>query len=132
MRAYAVIGLLSALAACATPAETPVVDQTFAADYSYLSACAFERLDRKYPGHVRFTDLRGTNSARITYDDRSQSLLGSAVVSADIRPWEIAVSRAGDHTARVEIRALPTVWGPDFYAQRVLPELEACVATAAR
>lgn len=116
--------LLAALAGCNTPPETPVSHDIFDAEYSHLSACSYAELERQHPTFVKITDLRGINAARVTFESETGGLLGSSTH----RLWDITFTKISYRRTKVEIRAMGTIYGSDFYAQKVLPVIRACAA----
>jgi hypothetical protein len=104
-------------AGCMTPPETPSMIREVDGDYAKIAACAYQRLDRKFPTQVRFVDLRGSNMARIYHELETS------------RQWEASLMAVAPNRTRIEIRETPMVYGPDLYAQIVMAEVSPCLQT---
>src|SRR5215203_4969372 len=114
--------LAAGLASCTTPPDEPVLSENLKGDYTQIGACAFTRLDRKNtPGTVKMVDLRGTNTIRIYFDATTTGPISSAT----FRHWDFELVKASENTTRLEMRATPTVWGKNFYAREILPDIKA-------
>jgi len=122
MRALLALTVTALCGGCVTSQSTPSHGETLRGDYARIAACAFQRLERESPQDLRFTDLRGTESARITAE-----VTGTFLTSATTRVWEATFRRAGENETAIEIRAMGTVYGADYYPNQVMAAARACI-----
>ena len=103
------------LMGCASsPPEQPVLATKFRGNYQKIAECTYRGLDRDAPSFIRSTAFPETNSTQIVYEQ------------SGIRVYEIMLIGTGPATTDISIKSVPTIWGADLYAKRVLPQLQAC------
>lgn len=124
--ARVLIALSAALSGgCSTVASgPPVFERTVPIEYTAFAACAFSALDAAYPGEIQFVDLKAMNAVRIYSTQQTGGILGPG---PSLRAWDMTVSPAETGSARIQIKALPTVWGATHYADRTWGEVQSCV-----
>lgn len=108
------VAIGSALAACTTLPPPAVVEQ-FDMDYAALAACTYQRVSAERGAGIRFADLRALNTATINFD-----------LTEGMPGWEAKFVADGARSSRVELRAFPSIWGPEFNARQVREHILAC------
>lgn len=106
--------LLPLAGASCTTLPPPVVTERFNGDYAKLAACAYERASQDDMTNLRFSDLRAANTAMI-----NKEVSGTPI-------WEAKFIKDGANSSRVEIRAFPTIWGPELHARNIQDHIRAC------
>ena len=105
------------LSGCQSINEPPTLTETYPQAYDRLASCFYLRartvLDDE--AGIRFEDLKAQGVAIVAQRARETAL------------WEARFTQVGQNSSRVEIKAMRTVWGPDFIPNQVRPYLTACL-----
>jgi hypothetical protein len=104
------------LSGCQSINEPPTLVETYPQAYDRLASCFYLRartgLDDE--AGIRFEDLKAQGVAIVGQRARETAL------------WEARFTQIGQNSSRVEIKAMPTVWGAGHYSEKVRPYLLAC------
>lgn len=119
MRAAPVtIAIVACLVAAPAAAE---IHRRVAVDYARFGACAYQALERAYPGYIRYADLRGADTIQITHGGQSAGWLFTVDVSA----FSMEIRKAGKG-ADVVIRSKGSLLGPDSQGEDAWKEVAPC------
>ncbi len=97
------------------------IHRRVAVDYARFGACAYQALDRAYPGYIRYADLRGADTIQITHGGQSAGWLFTVDVSA----FSMEIRKAGKG-ADVVIRSKGSLLGPDSQGEDAWKEIAPC------
>lgn len=107
------------LSGCATAETTlsrePMVER-YAGQREDLATCVYDELTKADYPDLQLIDYRRQNTTRVF-----QGGPGSSV-----RFYDIAFVQEAPETVRTEIRGAPTVWGDQFWENKVLPLVQSC------
>lgn len=107
------------LAACTAyvPDETPVFSDTISGNYVALADCTFLRLQNNM-GQITRTSLDSAKTVQIARGE------------CNLIYWSLQLADAGKDMTKAVFRSREAVWGHDFYANQVVPELRACAKSS--
>lgn len=103
------------LSGCATISAPPVLVETYPIPYDKLAACFYMHAREESGTGIRYDDLRANRTVLVSAH------------SGEVAIWEAWFKSVETNTSRVEIKALPTIWGKDLHAQRLMPHIRACL-----
>ncbi|MFO1126380.1 MAG: hypothetical protein U1E25_14625 [Methylocystis sp.] len=104
------------LSGCQSITEPPTLVETYHQPYDRLSECFYSgvRVGLADEAGIRHEDLKAHGVA----------IVGQRMRETPI--WEARFIRISANSTRVEVKAMPTIWGHALYSEKVYPYLQAC------
>jgi hypothetical protein len=112
-RAAALVIAATFCVGCNTAKDYPLTTIVIPGNYSRVAACAYSRLSEESSIGITHAEMSGIKTAEI----RSSS---GAVMFYEAR------FIGNDETTRLEVRALPTIRGTTFYAEKIRDAALSC------
>jgi hypothetical protein len=112
-RAAALVIAATFCAGCNTAKDYPLTTIVMPGNYSRLAACAYHQLSEESSIGLTHTEMSGINTAEI------KSSSGMVVA------YEARFKGEGDLT-HIEVRAMPTVRGTTYYAEKIRDAALSC------
>lgn len=116
--APAILAIAVCLAAAPASAE---IRRRVAVDYAKFGACAYQALERAYPGAIRYADLRGADTIQINHTAQSAGWL----FTIDLSAFSMEIRKAGKG-ADVLIKSKGSLLGPDSQGEDAWKEIAPC------
>ena len=101
-------------ASCATIKGTPVLIETFHQPYDKLASCFYMRVREETGTGIKYEEMRANRVVLVSAH------------GGEVAIWESWFIGIDANSSKVEIKAMPTIWGNDFHAQQLIPHVRSC------
>lgn len=115
MRRIFFLTYVTTLAGCVSVSDPPIASERFNSPYEKIGACIHEHASKESMIGLHFADLRGEN--RIVIRRTNENIV----------IWEATINADGPSSSRLEIKAMPTIYGRDYYAAQVAGYARSCL-----
>lgn len=111
------VALLGGCVSAQTTLNREPMIERLAGNQEAVASCIYLGLEKDYSDGLRMVELKGAGTTRI-YNE-----IG---VAQNTRMFDLALVQEQPETVRVEIRGLPTVFGGQYWENRILPIVQSC------